>query len=275
MPSLADGTEAMVVRKPRRGRLSPSPRAARSLTRRTCLASIRSRRTAGPRSFAVNLDPSESKTSPLAVETLEQFGCRLVNPTRAQVDREPLRQMQNAELESRQKLWRWLILAAIGVLILGNLAGGPDQAAKPDPRGGPVDMSGKLRQALEQVASRFRHVRFWGGLAACWLLLAVAGFAISTLAPGVGLGSIPAVWILAAIAVLAVVSGIACFLLAARSARDPRWVARRIEAKHPELGTEPACRRRGGRGRARRSPRFLASDRRPRSPGAPTVPRLG
>lgn len=99
-------------------------------------------------------------------------------------------------------------------------------------------MSGKLRQALEQVASRFRRVRFWGGLAACWLLLALAGYAVSTLTPGVGLGSIPAVWILAAIAVLAVVSGIACFMLAARSARDPRWVARQIEAKHPELGTE-------------------------------------
>jgi hypothetical protein len=26
--------------------------------------------------------------------------------------------MHNAELESRQKLWRWLILAAIGVLIV-------------------------------------------------------------------------------------------------------------------------------------------------------------
>ena len=32
-----------------------------------------------PRSFAVNLDPLESKTAPLHVETLEQFGCRLAN----------------------------------------------------------------------------------------------------------------------------------------------------------------------------------------------------
>ena len=99
-------------------------------------------------------------------------------------------------------------------------------------------MSGKLRQALEQVASRFRRVRLWGGLAACWLLLALAGYAISTLARGAGLGSIPSVWLLAGMAVLALTSGIACYLLATRSARDPRWVARRIEAKHPELGTE-------------------------------------
>jgi hypothetical protein len=72
----------------------------------------------GPRSFAVNLDPAESKTAPMAVETLEQYGCRLWNPSQMRVDREQLRQMHNAELEGRQKLWRWLILAAIGVLIV-------------------------------------------------------------------------------------------------------------------------------------------------------------
>ena len=66
----------------------------------------------------MNLDPLESKTAPLHVETLEQFGCRLANPSRKRVDREQLRQMHNAELEGRQKLWRWLILAAIGILIV-------------------------------------------------------------------------------------------------------------------------------------------------------------
>jgi hypothetical protein len=74
---------------------------------------------AGPRSFVVNLDAQESKTAPLHVETLEQFGCRLVNSAQARMraDQEQLRQMQNAELEGRQKLWRWLILATIGILI--------------------------------------------------------------------------------------------------------------------------------------------------------------
>jgi hypothetical protein len=72
----------------------------------------------GPRSFAVNLDPAESKTAPLQVETLEQFGCRLASPEREAAEREHLRQMQSVELEGRQKLWRWLILAAIGVLFL-------------------------------------------------------------------------------------------------------------------------------------------------------------
>jgi Aerotolerance regulator N-terminal/von Willebrand factor type A domain len=73
---------------------------------------------AGPQSFAVNLDPMESKTSALHLETLEQFGCRLSNPSRKRDDREYLRQMHSVELESRQKLWRYLILAAIGVLIV-------------------------------------------------------------------------------------------------------------------------------------------------------------
>jgi hypothetical protein len=71
----------------------------------------------GARSFAVNLDPGESKTSPLHDTTLEQFGCRLANPSRKAIDRERQRQLHNAELENRQKLWRWLILAALLILI--------------------------------------------------------------------------------------------------------------------------------------------------------------
>jgi hypothetical protein len=75
---------------------------------------------AGARTFVVNLDALESKTAPLYLETLEQFGCRLANtfPDRNRADPEQLRQMQNAELENRQKLWRWLILITIGVLIV-------------------------------------------------------------------------------------------------------------------------------------------------------------
>ncbi len=83
---------------------------------------------AGPRSFAVNLDPAESKTSPLAVETLEQFGVKLSTPTKPATDRDQLRQLQNGELEARQKIWRWLVLAAVGVLIVETwLAGRLDR----------------------------------------------------------------------------------------------------------------------------------------------------
>jgi hypothetical protein len=92
----------------------------------------------GSREFAVNLDPSESKTAPLLVETLEQFGCRLArNASRIEDDREMTRQMQNAELEGRQKLWRPLILAVISVLIVETALAGwqgrsrPNQAEAP------------------------------------------------------------------------------------------------------------------------------------------------
>jgi hypothetical protein len=95
--------------------------------------------TAPARTFAVNLDALESKTSPLHVETLEQFGCKLANNSQARklADQEQLRQMQNAELENRQKFWRWLILATIGVLILETwLAGRVRQ-----PRLAPVEVA--------------------------------------------------------------------------------------------------------------------------------------
>jgi hypothetical protein len=73
---------------------------------------------AGERTFAVNLDPTESRTSPLEVETLERLGCRLAGDGSAEPDAHELRQLRNAELEGRQKAWRWLILAALGVLIV-------------------------------------------------------------------------------------------------------------------------------------------------------------
>jgi len=72
----------------------------------------------GKRTFAVNLDPNESKAAPLSVETLEQLGCRLANQPPKALDREHQRQMQNAELEGRQKVWRWLIIGAVGLLIV-------------------------------------------------------------------------------------------------------------------------------------------------------------
>jgi hypothetical protein len=72
----------------------------------------------GPRSIALNLDPMESQTAPLNVETLEQFGCKLAKPGRIAADHESARQLRNAELEGRQKLWRPVVLSALAVLIV-------------------------------------------------------------------------------------------------------------------------------------------------------------
>ncbi|MEX0641165.1 MAG: hypothetical protein WD468_00610, partial [Pirellulales bacterium] len=67
--------------------------------------------------FAVNLDPAESRTNSLAVETLEQLGCRLVSRAAVAENRERDEQLRDVQLESRQKLWQWLVVAALGVLV--------------------------------------------------------------------------------------------------------------------------------------------------------------
>ncbi len=68
--------------------------------------------------FAVNLSPTESNTAPLNLEQLEQRGVRFgADLTRVErIDRE--RQQRDTELESRQKVWRWLIVVALATLIL-------------------------------------------------------------------------------------------------------------------------------------------------------------
>ncbi len=84
----------------------------------------------GTRSFAINLDPLESKTAALEDVTLQKWGCRLASQTPKPFNHAELRQMYNLELENRQKLWRWLILAAIGVLIVETWLAGRRAAGR-------------------------------------------------------------------------------------------------------------------------------------------------
>lgn len=70
--------------------------------------------------FAVNLPVEESRTAPLPVEELERLGipvhsATLVAPEKVQARQEKLK---HAELESRQKLWRWLVMATLAVLLV-------------------------------------------------------------------------------------------------------------------------------------------------------------
>jgi hypothetical protein len=72
-----------------------------------------------PWSFAVNLAPEESKTNPLSPEDLERFGVRLAQlPVNTTLQAAAERQLKVRELERRQQLWRWLIVAVLGCLIL-------------------------------------------------------------------------------------------------------------------------------------------------------------
>ncbi len=78
----------------------------------------------GSRPFAVNLDPAESLTAPLPVETLEQFGCRIAKPDDADRREAFERQQRDLELERSQSIWRGLILAAVFVLIFETALAG-------------------------------------------------------------------------------------------------------------------------------------------------------
>ena len=87
--------------------------------------------------IAVNVAPEESRTAPLAVEELEQWGARLGNRPVSDELATRQRQLQILELENRQKLWRWLIVAVIGLLLAETaLAGGLTRRAlrqQPEP----------------------------------------------------------------------------------------------------------------------------------------------
>jgi hypothetical protein len=73
-------------------------------------------------SFAVNLAPAESRTAPLASDVLLASGVRLKpDDTTKLVDEAAQRQLRAGELESRQKLWRWLVVVVIAVLMLETM----------------------------------------------------------------------------------------------------------------------------------------------------------
>jgi hypothetical protein len=68
--------------------------------------------------FAVNLDPRESETQPLAMESLEQLGLKFGDEGTQNDRLERIRLARDTELESLQQLWRWLIVAGLSILIL-------------------------------------------------------------------------------------------------------------------------------------------------------------
>lgn len=79
----------------------------------------------GAKRFVVNLDPSESLTAPLPPDELERRGLPVVAPVpdaAQQAGRQA--RWRDAELEERQKLWRWFALAAILVLLTETAVAG-------------------------------------------------------------------------------------------------------------------------------------------------------
>ncbi len=79
-----------------------------------------------PVQFAVNLDAAESRTAPLPFDELERLGVPMEHQTPTAAVRAAKRKthLLNAELENHQKLWRWLIVAAIVVLFVESWLAG-------------------------------------------------------------------------------------------------------------------------------------------------------
>lgn len=110
------GAAAIIVRGPdgRERRVEPGQA---TFTETTQPGIYLAKTTANETRFAVNLSPTESNTAQLDLEQLEQAGVRL-GAEQTRVERiERIRQQRDTELEGRQKIWRWLIVLAIGVLI--------------------------------------------------------------------------------------------------------------------------------------------------------------
>ncbi|MBC7367625.1 MAG: BatA domain-containing protein [Undibacterium sp.] len=77
------------------------------------------------RSFAVNMDPMESRTAPMAADELERLGAPVAHAKPA-VGNEAARQvaLRGAEAEGQQKLWRWFIIATLLLLLVESLLAG-------------------------------------------------------------------------------------------------------------------------------------------------------
>ncbi len=90
------------------------------------------------KTFAVNLDPAESRTLPLPTDELDRLGV----PVRQAGAREPGQANSGpapaVETESRQKLWRWIIIAALAVLLIETLLAGLSARRAPAPGGSAV-----------------------------------------------------------------------------------------------------------------------------------------
>ena len=92
----------------------------------------------GPRStaIAVNSDPLESRTAPLGLDELRALGVPLLDADAVPESTEEKRQLQARELESRQRIWQWVILAGVLILLVETwLAGRLAQAGTQEQTG--------------------------------------------------------------------------------------------------------------------------------------------
>lgn len=89
-----------------------------------------------------------------------------------------------------------------------------------------------LNQELSSVGSRFRRLEWWRGVSVVCILLAVTGVALLVM-------QITAEWMHPYSGWVLLIGGLFCLAVVGlttwRKYQDPRWVARQIEDRFPEL----------------------------------------
>jgi hypothetical protein len=77
-----------------------------------------------PARFAANQSAAESNTAPLELQQLEQLGVNMKSVLTRSERLDRIRQQRDTELESRQKIWRWMLAAVLGLLVLETYLAG-------------------------------------------------------------------------------------------------------------------------------------------------------
>ena len=92
---------------------------------------------AGSDVFAVNLSPRECLTDPMPIENLESLGISLKSPSHLAGEgfRQATQRVGPAEMESQQKLWRWVIVTTLVLLLIEIWLGGRLTGPRPVPEG--------------------------------------------------------------------------------------------------------------------------------------------
>ena len=79
--------------------------------------------------MAVNIDPSESQIDTMPVDQISALGVEVGTHNTTQEEVEQQRVLRDFELENRQKLWKWLVVGAIALIIAESwLAGRTDRS---------------------------------------------------------------------------------------------------------------------------------------------------
>jgi hypothetical protein len=75
---------------------------------------------AGNQLFAVNISPQECRTAPLPLDELEQFGISFQGASNVLGDKilQARQHSSLVEMEHQQRLWRWLLIALLAVLLV-------------------------------------------------------------------------------------------------------------------------------------------------------------